>query len=69
MTSVLAKLNSYGYHNEDLALKADSKDFDAGSVKCFDVSEHVVGSMYVPCTVCGGVRCAHVVVTLVGVAK
>ena len=37
--------------------------------KCFDVREHVFGSMYVPCTVCDGVRRAHVVVILVGVEK
>ena len=59
----------YGYHTEGLDLNEDLKDFDAGSVRCFEVREHVFGSMYVPCTVCVGARRAYVVVILVGVAK
>ena len=50
-------------------LNDDLKDLDAGSVRCLDVIEHVLGSMYVPCIVCVGARRAHVVVTLVGVLK
>ena len=52
-----------------LSLNEDSKDLDAGNVRCLEVIEHVLGSMYVPCIVCVGVRRAHVVVTLVGVLK
>ena len=69
LTAVSLNSRVYGYHTEGLDLNDDSKDFDAGSVRCFEVREHVFGSMYVPCTVCGGVRRAHVVVILVGVEK
>ena len=50
-------------------LNDDLKDLDAGSVRCLDVIEHVLGNMYDPCIVCVGARRAHVVVTLVGVLK
>ena len=62
-------LRVYGYHIEGSSLNEDSKDLDAGSVRCLEVIEHVLGSMYVPCIVCVGARRAHVVVTLVGVLK
>ena len=50
-------------------MNVDSKVLDAGSVRCLEVIEHVLGNMYVPCIVCVGARRAHVVVTFVGMLK
>ena len=50
-------------------MNEDSKDLDAGSVRCLEVIEHVLGSMYVPCIVCVGTCRTHVAVTFVGVLK
>ena len=47
----------------------DSNVLDAGNVRCFEVIEHVLGNMYVPCIVWVGALRAHVVVTLVGLLK
>ena len=58
-----------GYQTDGQSLYEESNDLDAGSVRCFDVIEHVLGSMYVPCIVRVGYLCAHVVVTRVGVLK
>ena len=47
----------------------DSNVLDAGSVRCFEVIEHVLDKMYVPLITLGSALCAHVVVTLVGLLK
>ena len=69
LSCVSVCFNVYGYHTEGLSLYEDSKDLAAGNVRCLEVIEHVLGSMYVPCIVCVGVRRAHVVVTRVGLPK
>ena len=57
----------YGYHTDGLSLYEESNDLDAGNIRCLEVIEHVLGSMYVPCIVRVGFLRAHVVVTRVGV--